>query len=86
MTGGGFEGPAEALFLKKKVLSVPMKNQYEQQCNALALEQMGVPVIWKETEFSEKLKSWVLTDEIVKIDFPDETEHIIRNILIETTR
>lgn len=86
LTGGGFEGPAEALFLKKKVLSVPMKNQYEQQCNALALEQMGVPVIWKETEFSEKLKSWVLTDEIVKIDFPDETEHIIRNILIETTR
>ena len=25
LTGGGFEGPAEALYLGKKLLSVPMK-------------------------------------------------------------
>ena len=45
-TGGGFEGPAEALFLGKKLLVMPMRFQYEQQCNAFALKQLGFPVIW----------------------------------------
>ena len=78
LTGGGFEGPAEALFLRKKVLAVPMHNQYEQQCNALGLEKLGVPVIWKESEFARKLKSWVESDEIVPVNFPDETEEIVQ--------
>jgi uncharacterized protein (TIGR00661 family) len=42
VTGGGFETPAEALFLGKNVLSIPITGQYEQQCNAAALEKMGV--------------------------------------------
>ena len=45
LTGGGFEGPAEALFLQKKVMMIPMKGQYEQQCNALAASKLGVLVI-----------------------------------------
>jgi uncharacterized protein (TIGR00661 family) len=42
VTGGGFETPAEALFLGKKVLSIPIKGQYEQECNAAALKKLGV--------------------------------------------
>ena len=42
LTGGGFETPAEALFLKKKLLVIPIEGQYEQQCNAAALEKVGV--------------------------------------------
>lgn len=42
LTGGGFETPAEALFLGKKLLSIPIKGQYEQACNAAALEKMGI--------------------------------------------
>ncbi|WP_374949669.1 glycosyltransferase family protein, partial [Mucilaginibacter sp.] len=45
LTGGGFEGPAEALFLGKKVLMIPMRGQYEQQCNALAASKLGVTII-----------------------------------------
>ncbi|WCC44095.1 glycosyltransferase family protein [Tenacibaculum finnmarkense] len=45
MCGAGFETPAEALFLQKKLLVIPMKNQYEQQCNAIALKEMGIPVL-----------------------------------------
>lgn len=78
LTGGGFEGPAEALFLGKKLLAVPMHHQYEQQCNALGLEKLGVPVIWKESEFDKKLKDWVATDFYIKVNFPDETEEIIK--------
>ena len=43
LCGAGFETPAEALYLKKKLLAIPMKGQYEQQCNAAALATLGVP-------------------------------------------
>jgi uncharacterized protein (TIGR00661 family) len=45
LTGGGFETPAEALYLGKKIISIPIKNHYEQQCNAAALSHMGVKVL-----------------------------------------
>lgn len=42
ITGGGFETPSEALYLNKKLLVIPLKNHYEQYCNAAALEAMGI--------------------------------------------
>jgi uncharacterized protein (TIGR00661 family) len=42
ITGAGFETPAEALYLAKKLMVVPIGGQYEQSCNAVALEKMGV--------------------------------------------
>lgn len=81
LTGGGFEGPAEALFMKKKVLAVPMRNQYEQLCNAFALEKMGVPVIWKESQFRGKLFSFLENDTVVQVHYPDETESIIASLV-----
>jgi hypothetical protein len=41
LCGAGFETPAEAIYLRKKLLVVPMKNQYEQQCNGIAVEENG---------------------------------------------
>lgn len=43
ITGAGFETPAEAMFLKKNLLVIPIRGQYEQYCNAAALEKIGVP-------------------------------------------
>ncbi len=45
ITGAGFENPAEALFLDKPMMVIPIKGQYEQYCNAAALEAFGVLVI-----------------------------------------
>ena len=45
ITGAGFETPAEAMYLGKKLLVIPIRGQYEQFCNAAALERMGVPVL-----------------------------------------
>lgn len=45
ITGAGFETPAEALFLDKPMIAIPIKGQYEQYCNAAALEAFGVLVI-----------------------------------------
>ncbi|MGZ3926884.1 MAG: glycosyltransferase family protein [Mucilaginibacter sp.] len=82
LTGGGFEGPAEALFLQKKVLMIPMRGQYEQQCNALGASRMGVPVIHTIDEsFAGHINRWIEDDKRVKVNFPDETAQIIDNMI-----
>ncbi len=82
LCGAGFETPAEALFMKKKLMVIPMKGQYEQQCNAAALKEMGVPVLKSlKTENVEKIKSWLKNSPAVDVDYPDNTESIINRIL-----
>jgi uncharacterized protein (TIGR00661 family) len=82
LTGGGFEGPAEALFLGKKLLVVPMKNQYEQQCNAYALEQLGLPVIWpSDKNWVPILKDFVNSAQAHQFNFPNQTAQIIDQLV-----
>jgi uncharacterized protein (TIGR00661 family) len=78
LCAAGFGTPSEALFLKKKLMVIPMKSQYEQQCNAEALKQMGVPVIkeLRKKHIPDILK-WILTDEIVEVNYPNRTKEII---------
>lgn len=84
LCGAGFETPAEALFMKKKVLVIPMKGQYEQQCNAAALKDLGVPVIKSlKRKHLPVIKAWLNDDEIIPVDYPDMTEEIINKILQE---
>jgi predicted glycosyltransferase len=45
ITGGGFETPAEAMYLGKKIITIPIKGQYEQYCNAEALKKFGALVL-----------------------------------------
>ncbi len=84
LCGGGFETPAEALFMKKKLMVIPMKGQYEQQCNAAALKKMGVPVIKSlKNKHLNTLKNWVKSDVRVQVSYPDITERIIDQLLKE---
>lgn len=53
VTGGGFETPAEAIYLGKKLITIPIDGQYEQQCNATAIEKLGVT---KMSFLNEKTK------------------------------
>ncbi len=84
LCGAGFETPAEALFLKKKLLVIPMKNQYEQQCNATALEQMGVAVI-KTLNPKDKpaIRRWLMTNQNINVYYPDQTALILSQIIEE---
>ncbi|MDP4285958.1 MAG: glycosyltransferase family protein [Bacteroidota bacterium] len=79
--GAGFETPSEALFLEKKLMVIPMKGQYEQQCNAAALKKMNVPVL-KKLKLSqlEKIKEWVKEGKIINVNYPDITERIVDKI------
>lgn len=78
LTGGGFEGPAEALFMHKKVMMIPMKGQYEQQCNAIAAARLGASVLQKvDADFIPQVRQWVAAESKVEVHFPDETAKII---------
>jgi len=82
LCGAGFETPAEALYMKKKLLVVPMKNQYEQQLNAAALSQMGVPVIKNLNDrFDMVINNWIESNRVVEADYPDKTQEIIDQII-----
>jgi uncharacterized protein (TIGR00661 family) len=63
ITGGGFETPSEALYLGKKVLSIPIRNHYEQECNAAALKKLGVPVVYEvAADFNVIIENWIDLD------------------------
>ena len=86
LCGAGFEAPAESLFMQKKLLVIPMKGQYEQQCNAAALSEMGVPMIKSlKKKHLDKLKKWVDSDSTVLVDYPDITDKIVSQLLEEAS-
>ena len=81
ITGGGFETPAEALKLEKKLMVIPIRGQYEQQCNAAALEQMGIKKLDKlDDDFTGHFNHWVESPP-VKVNYDHSTEEIIANVL-----
>ncbi len=84
LCGAGFETPAEALHMGKKLMVIPMKGQYEQQCNAAALDKMGVPVIKSlKLKHSGMINDWIHCDSKIDVFYPDITEKIIDRLLQE---
>jgi uncharacterized protein (TIGR00661 family) len=82
LCNAGFGTTSEALFLKKKLLVIPMKTQYEQHCNAAMLKSMGVTVVKKlKKKHAEKIETWLNEGKIMKINYPDLTEKIIDTII-----
>lgn len=83
LCGAGFEAPAEALFLGKKLFVIPIQGQYEQYCNAAALKEMGVPVGFHfNKQLLTQLKQWLIDEWQIKVAFPDQTEEIIKRLLL----
>jgi uncharacterized protein (TIGR00661 family) len=84
LCGAGFETPAEALYLGKKLLVVPMKNQYEQACNAAALAHMGVPVVKSlKDKCLATMDEWLVNGQPIPVDYPDNTGAILDKLLVE---
>ena len=80
----GFETPAEAIFMGKKLCVIPMKGQYEQTCNAAFLEKMGVLVLPELKNQHTKIEEWLKQTEFLHINYPDETKQILEKILFST--
>ncbi|MEO7767509.1 MAG: glycosyltransferase family protein, partial [Ferruginibacter sp.] len=82
LCGAGFETPAEALYMKKKLLIIPMKHQYEQHCNAAGAAELGVPVIKKlKKKYIHLVDTWLSESNIIQVDYKDETNKIIDRVL-----
>jgi uncharacterized protein (TIGR00661 family) len=82
LCGAGFETPAEAFYLQKKLLVIPMKNQYEQQCNAAALKEMGVPVVKSLKEkHLDKIRQWLQSEQALTVHYPDITAAVLEEVI-----
>ena len=79
----GFEGPAEAIFLGKKLCVIPMKGQYEQFCNAAYLKSMGIKVLDHFSNSAPELDDWIQNSTVLQIRFPDMTREILEEILLK---
>jgi uncharacterized protein (TIGR00661 family) len=82
LCNAGFGTTSEALFLKKKLLVIPMKKQYEQHCNAAMLESMGVPVMKSlKSKHMHKISEWLRNKKTVEVNYPDITQQIVDTII-----
>jgi uncharacterized protein (TIGR00661 family) len=82
LCGAGFEGPAEAMYLGKKVLVIPMQAQYEQHCNAAGAAAMGATVIGALDEKNiPAIGQWLQQGKVMNVHYPDITSDIIARIV-----
>ena len=82
ITGAGFETPAEALYLEKKLLCLPIKGQYEQLCNAAALKDFNVPVITSiDDTFDKQITDWLNGCNPRKIQLYNTTVEVVDHVI-----
>jgi uncharacterized protein (TIGR00661 family) len=86
ITGAGFETPAEALYLGKKLLTIPIHGQYEQFCNAAALKKMGVTVLPAlNSDFAPTFHSWMGQNRRPSLTLDHSTESIVSFLMHHCT-
>jgi uncharacterized protein (TIGR00661 family) len=80
--GAGFETPAEALHLNKKMMVMPIKGQYEQCCNAAALARLGVKSITcLDAGFYRAFSDWMENYRQVSVRYSMSTEQIVEKVM-----
>jgi len=86
ITGAGFETPAEALYLGKKLLVIPIRGQYEQLCNAAALQKMGIPVLKAlDAGFEQAFRPWMEQRKKPTLHLDHSTESIVSYLMHNCT-
>jgi uncharacterized protein (TIGR00661 family) len=87
LTGAGFETPAEALYLGKKLMVIPIRGQYEQFCNAAALAKMGVPVLDSlDAGFEAIFRPWMSRRKRPRLHLDYSTEAIVSYLMHHCTQ
>jgi len=76
ITNAGFQLPAEALFIGKKILCKPLEGQPEQEHNAKILNDFGYATISKTIDINS-INNWLHSSKKIKIDFPNPLELIV---------
>ena len=82
ITAAGFGATSEALYLGKKLLVIPQKQQYEQLCNAEALKKLGVKVVKHLRKRNiPKIEEWIKNGKAIKMDYPNQSREIVQTII-----
>ncbi len=82
ITGAGFQGTSEGLYLNKKMLILPMYDQYEQLCNAEALKEFGVTIVERIQEgFEVQLGEWLVFGKPPDYRFSTDTRAFVMDLL-----
>ncbi|HMM10818.1 MAG TPA: glycosyltransferase family protein [Bacteroidales bacterium] len=82
LCGAGFETPAEAFHLGIPLLVVPMRGQYEQECNAAAIEKIGAKVIWKSSAFdAASITQWVEERKKIQLEYPNIIKPALERVM-----
>jgi uncharacterized protein (TIGR00661 family) len=82
--GAGFETPAEAMYLGKRVLCVPIQKQYEQYCNGAALLLEGVQVIDRldETQIPA-IYNWASSKRPKPRVYPNYVKNLLESVVLD---
>ena len=87
ITGGGFETPAEAIHLGKKIMSIPIGGQYEQICNAAALREMNILTLDSiNGNFKKDFETWRNDYKPVQIDYSKTIERSMERLFDNKNR
>jgi uncharacterized protein (TIGR00661 family) len=78
ITASGFSTTTEALVLNKKIWSIPIKGQYEQLCNAIALKRMG---IFTEDLNKDTISKWITGYKKIDYDWNNPIDEIVKKII-----
>jgi len=82
ITSAGFETCAETMYLGKKLLVIPIRNQYEQLCNAAALKEMGVHVIKRVNKnFVKRVQEWLDDPRVITIQDIADIDTLVQELL-----
>ena len=78
----GFETTSESMFLGKRLLTIPIKNQYEQLCNAAALEELGGYVVYKvDGTFLATVNNWLKHGKSLQLDEISDEDDLAGKII-----
>ncbi len=82
ITAAGFQTTAEAIHMGKRILTIPMKGQYEQLCNASALEKMGAMRLRSLSRDNiGDIYQWLAASAPQPRNYPEVADKIARSIL-----
>src|SRR5438093_13459070 len=81
ITGAGLKPLLKQYILEKRSFSIPIRGQYEQACNATALEKLGITCLKNiDPNFSSAFYHWIQEKKSVSIDYsktiPETLEYL----------
>lgn len=78
----GFETTSESMYLGKKLLTIPIRNQYEQLSNAAALERLGGEIVYDiNSTFTDRIQRWLKDGQILNLDEVSEEDVLVKKII-----